>query len=178
MGHAELIEVAVTVAREAIDSPWQPFRWRPVEVTIGSSGLADWTEVGRDERSVRYHAATVPLELHRKETDSYLANLNSGDPAVYVVLRFDPEAERTVSVLLATASPYEAQAYGDSGQETIEQVAMPAQLIARLEQFVAEHHEEKKFVKRQREKHHREEDHLFGKEPIFAADRFGTERKR
>ncbi len=178
MGHAELIEVAVTVAREAIDSPWQPFRWRPFEVSIGSNGLADWTEIGRSEGCVLYHAATMGLELHRKETESYLANLNSGAPAVYVVLRFDPEAERAVSVLMATASPYEAQAYGESGQETIEQVAMPDQLIARLEHFIAQHHEDKAFVKRQRERHHREEDHLFGKEPIFAAERRFPERKR
>lgn len=168
LGHVKLIDVGVIVANERMDNPWQPFRWRPLAVEIDPAPRADWTEIAAGDGFVHYHATTLPLELHRKETQSYVANLETGEPAVYVVLRFDPDAAREVAVILATASPYEAQAYGESGQETIEPVAMPPELVAMLEAFVAEHHVEEKFVKRQRQKHHKEEEHLFGKEPIFA----------
>lgn len=171
MTHAKLIDVGVIVARERIANPWQPFRWRPLAVELDPPARADWTEIAAGDGFVHYHAATLPLELHRKETISYVANLETGEPSVYVVLRIDPEAAREVTVVMATASPYEAQAYGESGQETIEPVAMPAPLVALLEAFVAEHHVEEKFVKRQRQKHHKEEEHLFGKEPIFAVPR-------
>lgn len=169
--HAKSIEVGVIVAKERISNPWQPFRWRPLAVELDPPPRADWTEIAAGEDFVHYHAATLPLELHRKEAISYVANLETGEPSVYVVLRIDPEAAREVTVVMATASPYEAQAYGESGQETIEPVAMPPALLALLEAFVAEHHVEEKFVKRQRQKHHKEEEHLFGKEPIFAAQR-------
>ena len=43
---------------------------------------------------------------------------------------------------------------------------MPDALIELLEAFVAEHHVEEPFVKRQRQKHHRAEEHKFGQEPI------------
>lgn len=171
LGHAKTIDVGVIVAKERIDNPWQPFRWRPLAVELDPAPRADWTEIAAGDGFVHYHAATLPLELHRKETPSYVANLETGDPAVYVVIRFDPEAQSEVKVLMATASPYEAQAYGESGQETIEPVSMPPALVAMLEAFVAEHHVEEKFVKRQRQKHHKEEEHLFGKEPIFATPR-------
>ena len=43
---------------------------------------------------------------------------------------------------------------------------MPRPLIELLEAFVAEHHVEEPFVKRQREADHRAEEHKFGQEPI------------
>ncbi len=171
MIHAKLINIGVIVAKERITNPWAPFRWRPLAVELDPPPRPDWTEIAAGDGFVHYHAATLPLELHHKETTSYVANLETGEPSVYVVLRIDPEAAREVTVVMATASPYEAQAYGESGQETIEPVAMPPPLVALLEAFVAEHHVEEKFVKRQRQKHYREAEQLFGKEPIFAAPR-------
>ena len=72
---------------------------------------------------------------------------------------------------LATAVPLiggvVAEVYGyDMGSEIVGTVAMPDALIELLEAFVAEHHVEEPFVKRQRQKHHRAEEHKFGQEPI------------
>ena len=167
MGHEITIPVGVVVACEEIDNQWLEDRWRPLAVVLNPPQFADWTEIARGDGFVHYHAATQQLEFHRKETASYVANIESGEPSIYVVLRYDPEATPPRSVLLATASPYEAQAYGESGQEVIEPVPMPAPLVEMLKRFVAEHHVEEKFVKRQRQQHHAEEAHLFGKEPIF-----------
>jgi hypothetical protein len=69
-------------------------------------------------------------------------------------------------VAVVTASPYDAEVYGYDGSEIVGTVAMPAPLIELLEAFVAEHHVEEPFVKRQRQRHHRAEEHKFGQEPI------------
>ena len=75
-------------------------------------------------------------------------------------------SERPLRVAVVTASPYDAEVYGYDGSEIVGTVAMPAPLIELLEAFVAEHHTEEPFVKRQRRKHHQAEEHKFGQEPI------------
>lgn len=163
------IPVGVVLSREKINHPWQDHAWRVIGVFLNAPEISEWRELRRDETSVHYHAATLPLELHRKETPAYKVNLETGEPAVYVVLRNDPSAtsEWPLSVHLVTASPHDAQAYGESGMETIELLPMPEPLIELVREFVAVHHVEQPFVKRQRQKFQVEEEHRFGQEPIF-----------
>jgi hypothetical protein len=161
------IPLGVVIARDKIDHPWQEYAWRPVSVFLNAPEAGEWRELRREEKSVHYHAATLPLELHAKETIGYRANLETGDPLVYVVLRAASDAARPIEVAAITASPYDAQVYGyDMDGEIVGSVAMPDALIELLEAFVAEHHVEERFVKRQREKHHRAEEHKFGQEPL------------
>lgn len=161
--------VGVVVAREKIDHPWQEYIWRPASVFLHPPEISGWRELRRDEKTIYYHAATLPLELHHKEAAAYKVNLETGEPAVYIVLRDDPGAlsEWPVSVHLVTASPHEAQAYGESGVESVEQVPMPEPLVELMQEFVAAHHVEEPFVKRQRQKYDIEDEHKFGQEPIF-----------
>lgn len=132
---------------------WAKWIWRAVAVLPGAAPES-WKELRRDGDVVEYHATTVDLELWRSETESYLTGLSTRLPAIYVVLRetTDPDAEQDVEVVLATASPYEAQDYADTGEEIIEQVPMPDGLIAWVREFIEVHHEDEVFIKRKRSK--------------------------
>lgn len=161
------IPLGVVIAREKIDHPWQEYLWRPVAVFLNAPQAPPWRELRRDPAFVHYHAATLPLELHPKETAGYRANLIDGGPSVYVVLREKGEgAEPPIEVALVTASPHEAEAYGHGDGETVGAVAMPEAVVELMAEFVAEHHVEEVFVKRQRQKHHKAEEHQFGQEPL------------
>jgi hypothetical protein len=160
------IPLGVVIARERIDHPWQEYAWRPASVFLNAPEVPQWRELRRDAASVHYHAATLPLELHPKDTAGYRANLDEETPSVYVVLREGGAGDTAVHVALITASPHEAEAYGQVSEEIVGAVAMPEALVELLEAFVAEHHVEEPFIKRQRQKHHRAEDHKFGQEPI------------
>jgi len=164
------IPVGVVVAREKIAHPWQSYRWRPVSVFLDAPKIEGWRELRRDDRSVLYHAATLNLELFRKETTAYQVNLANGEPTVYVVLREDPDTDDDwpVEVHLVTASPFEAQSHGDVGLDNVEGVAMPAQLVETVHAFIEMHHEEEPFYKRKRQPHLRAEEHKFGQEPLVA----------
>ena len=166
MGRVLSIPLGVVIAREKIDHPWQEYAWRPVSVFLGAPEIGDWRELRRDATAVHYHAATLPLELHPKEAMGYAANLETGAPLVYVVLREGGDSGKPIDVGLVTASPYDAEVYGYDSSEIVGTVAMPEPLVELLEAFVAEHHVEERFVKRQRQKHHREEEHKFGQEPV------------
>jgi hypothetical protein len=162
------VPVGVVVAREKIGHPWQEYTWRPVSVFLNAPELEAPRELCRGPDFVHYHVATVPLELHPKETVGYEANLAGGTPSVYVVLRQSGDGHQPdcVHVHLVTASAYEAQAYGYANDEIIASVNMPEPLIELVREFLAEHHVEEPFYKRQRQKHHSGEEHKFGQEPV------------
>jgi hypothetical protein len=170
--------VGVIVAREDIDSQWEDHVWRPVGIWPGAPEAEDWKELRRGEGWVQYHAATLPLELFRKETEAYKYNLDGKEPAIYVVLAEDDEQQDfPFCVHLVTASPYEAQDYLDSGEEIVEPISMPGELAEWIGAFIDEHHSEEKFKKRKRDEVDLEE-HKFGSEPIVVVrERIARERK-
>jgi hypothetical protein len=162
------IPMGVIVAREDIDSQWQDHVWRPIGVLPGAPEIEEWTELRRGEGWVHFHAATVRLELFRKETDSYKFNLEGSEPSLYIVLSDeddDDDDDRPLSVHMVTACPYEAADYLDSGEQIVEAVAMPPEIYALVSDFIDEHHVEEKFKKRKRNEVSQEE-HKFGQEPI------------
>lgn len=148
---AASIPLGIVIRKSPGVTRWARWAWRVVDVLPGA-GAADWRELRRAAEVVEYHAATVPLELWTSDTEAYRTGLSARVPAVYVVLReaTDDDAEQDFEVLLATASPYEAQDYLDSGEEIVEQVPMPEGLVAFVRDFVARHHEDEEFVKRRR----------------------------
>lgn len=141
--------LGVVVERRELDNRWQQWSWRPVAVIPGAAPVGDWQELQRGERLVRWHAATLPLVLHRKETEGYRYNLSGRVPAVYVGLRRQSGGPFEVAPFLVTASPYEAQSYAD---DIVEAVAMPDGLIAWVQDFVGRHHVDEPFRKRRRDR--------------------------
>jgi hypothetical protein len=129
---------------------WVKHVWKAVAVLPGASDAA-WKEMRRDGEAVEYHAATLPLELFRTDTEAYLHGLCAKVPSIYVIMR-EGQGEAPLDFVLATASPYEAQDYADSGEELVEKVPMPEGLVAWVRDYVELHHEEETFVKRRRDK--------------------------
>jgi hypothetical protein len=177
-GHVRTVTLGVLLEEERLDNPWQVARWRVAGVVLDPPHFqATWAPfvgggLSGGGGALVYHAGNHEAELHRKETAAYKINLEGGEPSVYVVLAEaeDVDADAPVAVTLVTLSPDEAQAYGNSGFETVERVAMPPELVPVVAAFVAEHHAEEVFVKRQRSRK-KEEAELFGQEPIFSRQR-------
>jgi len=154
--------VGVVVRRTPGVTRWAKWAWRVVAVLPGA-GPANWRELRRDGDAVEYHAATLPLELWSSDTEAYLVGLSAKVPFVTVVLREcqttthnqtgdDQPEDLPWDVVTVTASAYEGQDYVDSGDGLIETVPMPLGMIAWVRDFIAEHHVEEVFVKRQRDK--------------------------
>ncbi len=140
--------LGIVVRRTPGVTRWAAHAWRVVAVLPGAP-VEHWKELRREGDAVEYHAATVTLELHRAEAEAYRTGLSAAVPSVFVVLD-RTGGEPGISVRLATASPYEAQDYADTGEEQVEQVAMPAGLLAWVEAFTRRHFAEEVFVKRRR----------------------------
>lgn len=143
--------LGVVVRREPGVTRWVPWVWS-VPAVLPGAGMAHWKELRREGDVAEFHASTVQLELHGAETEAYLHGLTAEIPCIYVILREGTRESEPLEVLLATASPYEAQDYCDSGEEIVEKVPMTHGLVAWIRDFVEDFHEEEVFVKRKRDK--------------------------
>lgn len=142
--------VGIVLRRTPGVTRWAKWNWRASAVMPGA-GAADWRVLREEDGAVEYHAATLQLELHRGETESYLVSLAMEAPSVYVVLRPAEEGgPHDVEPFLVTASAYEAQDYLDSGEEIVEAVPAPEGLVAWIRAYCDAHHVEEEFKKRKR----------------------------
>lgn len=163
------IPLGIIVEKRKSTHPWADWIWRPIAVFMNAVEVSSWQELMRGEDYIRYHAATLPLTLHRKETEALRLNLMLDVPELYVVLQEneDQMSEFPYVPHIVTASSYHAQDFHDAGDEIVEKVAMPDGVAALIQAFVEEHHVDEVFIKRRRDKLDTE-DQKFGKTPIFS----------
>jgi hypothetical protein len=142
--------VGVVVERRKAKGAWSDFLWRPVSIFSGRPSTAPWTPLGEQSEVTLFYAGEAVIELHRTETSNYRDNLASGAPSLWVIMQ--PRASNPPYELLAvTADPAEGEAFTDAGNNLVEAVAMPPDIAAMVERFVASHHVERPFVKRLRD---------------------------
>jgi hypothetical protein len=144
------IPVGVVVERHKATSPWIDYVWRPAAVLAGVPSASPWTPLGPRGETISFFAGTATVALHRTETANYIANLASGQPQLWVVLR-PTDADPPYDVLAVTADPAEGEAFTEAGNDLVDTVPMPQAIKDALEAFIAEHHVERTFFKRQRD---------------------------
>jgi hypothetical protein len=141
------VDVGVVLERRETENPWQDCVWRPYAVLPGGGPTGDWRVVDEGPGWKRYYAGRLELELFPGETEGYRENLTGDSPRVFLVLR-PGENEHEIEPFMMTACPYEAQDYLDSGEEIVEGLPMPPELVVWVRSFVERHHVDKPFVKR------------------------------
>jgi len=147
----ERMKVGVVVEHRRIDHPWQSHRWQTVAVLPGEPAAADWTVLGRGDGWVRYLAGSAELSLFPGECETYVYNLQSPEPAIYVVLR-KCDDERGIKLLAATVDPGEAHAHADTGDDLVEALPLPEPVRDWMAAFAATHYVERTKWKRKRDR--------------------------
>jgi len=113
--------------------------------------MSMWTVLREQDGATLFYAGAATIDLYRSETERYRDNLASGAPSVWIVL--SPSEGAWPYVLAAvTADPAEGEAFTEAGANLVEAVTMPEVLRGMIEDFVATHHVEREFVKRQRDR--------------------------
>lgn len=143
------IPVGVVVERRKTESFWADFVWRPVAVLPDEPDLQPWTKLHEDEGTATFYLGGTAVELYRSEADHYRENLATGQPGLWVVLSA-ADGQWPYEIAAVTADPAEGEGFTESAAYLIEQVPMPETIRVAVAQFVAEHHVERKFVKRER----------------------------
>jgi hypothetical protein len=148
-----VMPISVVIERRASNSPWQEYVWRAVGV-LPKAAAERGQLLASGEGWAHFQGGTLELELHRGETEGYLTNLSQTPPVVFVVLRRREEGEGLdYEPFVATACPYEAMGYTPGGDDIIEGVPMPPEVMAWVQEFVALHHVDVPFKKRKNKRH-------------------------
>jgi Protein of unknown function (DUF3305) len=145
------IPVGVVVERRKAASPWAEVVWRPVALLGGVPDAAAWTPLAIDGETATFYAGEAEIELYRSEADNYRKNLESAAPAVWVALH-ETGGDPPYAVAAVTADPAEGEGLTEPGQGIVEAVAMPEPLRHTIAAFVADHHVERVFEKRIRDR--------------------------
>ncbi|WNJ99163.1 molybdenum cofactor guanylyltransferase MobA [Thalassospiraceae bacterium LMO-JJ14] len=150
----EIIPLGVVIERRDSDSRWQDYTYQPVAVFPGAPAKDphdEWVQLREGDGWVHFHAATMPLELFRGETEGYRVNLSNDPPHIYIVLNPAEEADDPeMLVHLVTACPYEAESYTEDTDQMVEGVVMPPEIAAWVKTFCDTHHKDVPFKKRKR----------------------------
>ena len=145
------IPVGVVVERRKAMSRWVDFVWQPVGVLPGRPDTAPWTVLSSSEDRDTYYAGPAEIELYRTETEFYRDNLASAAPSLWIALR-PTGVEPPYSIAAVTADPAEGEGYTQAGDDLVEAVPMPQTVREIVAAFVAEHHVERPFEKRKRDR--------------------------
>jgi hypothetical protein len=145
------IPVGVVVERRKASSPWADAVWRPAAVLGGLPDAAPWTPLAIDGETATFYAGGAEVELYRSEADNYRRNLMSAAPAIWVALQ-ETGGHPPYAIAAVTADPAEGEGLTEPGQGVVEAVAMPEPLRQAVAAFVAEHHVERVFEKRMRDR--------------------------
>jgi hypothetical protein len=143
------IPVGVVVERRKADSPWVDFIWRGIGVLPDEPEMTPWTVIREQEGTTLFYAGSATVNLYRSETERYRENLATGAPSIWIVLT-PSEDVWPYAVTAITADPAEGEAFTEAGANLVEAVPMPEMLHQAIENFIAEHHVETEFVKRER----------------------------
>ncbi|HLZ06105.1 MAG TPA: DUF3305 domain-containing protein [Bradyrhizobium sp.] len=143
------IPVGVVVERRKADSPWIDFVWRGIGVLPDEPEMTPWTVLREREGTTLFYAGSATVDLYRSETARYRDNLATGAPSAWMVLT-PSEGVCPYVVSAVTADPAEGEAFTEAGANLVEAVPLPDVLRETIENFIAEHHVETEFVKRER----------------------------
>ena len=172
-----LIAVKIIFKKKLLDNKWQSHEWEIHDLVLMDMESGDgFPPINNVEimplRSFKndsvkdnfrnYFFAEASIDIHRAEAEAYAENLQSSDPAIYIVLReglYDDEIEESdensdIDVHLAevSLSPYNIQDYEDSGEDIIKKIPLKGPISDLLEKFVEQHFKPEEFIKRKRDR--------------------------
>lgn len=149
------IPVGVVVARHKAASQWIDYTWAAVTVLHGVPEAQPWTVLRHEGEATMFYAGSADIELYRSETTYYRDNLASGTPSLWVIMT-PTGSDPPYQLVAVTADPAEGEGFTETGANLVEQVPMLESIQEIVAAFVAEHHVERPFFKRKRDRQNTE----------------------
>jgi Protein of unknown function (DUF3305) len=162
------MQVGLVLEKRKANSPWIDFIWEASSILPEPAEAAAGTSLGKHGDSELFYAGAATLEAHTYETPQYRDNLASGAPKIWVILK-PTDNDAMPELVQVTCDPTEGEGYTETGWNTVNVVPMPEPIEAAMMVFIDEHHVERAFYKRKRNKADPE---------ALAKGRLGPERDR
>lgn len=145
------LSVGVILERRKARSPWLDVIWEACAILPEPAATQAGTSLGKQGDSEQFYGGSAILEAHTYETAQYQDNLASGKAQIWVVLR--PVAGQELpEIVQVTCDPTEGEGFTETGWDIVNVVPMPEVIQSALAAFIAQHHVERPFFKRQRDR--------------------------
>lgn len=145
------LDVGVFVDRLAIaGNPWIDHKWQVAAVVAGAPEAPAWTTISKTAEATRYFAGTAQIDLFPSDSANLADNLTSPRPSLWVVLG-RTEAAPGMELRMVTADPAEGEGATQAGDDLVEAVPIPEDILAWITDFTQRHPPKKDFFKRRRE---------------------------
>jgi hypothetical protein len=146
------VPVGIIVERRRATTAWAEFVWRPSAVLPGVPDTPPWTMLETEADRTAFYVGVVEILLYRTDSAGYWDNLRDGAPVLWVTLQPTGDAARPFEIGGATADPGEGEAYSENAGNLVEALPMPDAVRNIVAGFVSEHHVDRPFFKRQRDR--------------------------
>lgn len=144
------IDVAVIMRRERLHGAaarWQTWRWVLADVVPHEPGFGTEPRcLFQDENEERWLHPAQRVQLFRDDAEGYWLNGTTPAPCWFVLWRLEEQAGESFARLAAVSLSYHDAGRWLDAQETVEQVAAPAEVVAWMMEFAEQHrvHEPKR----------------------------------
>jgi hypothetical protein len=128
--------VAVVMQCRAVENRWQSEVWEPSGVLSNYAGAAEPRVLVEHPGLKQWLYPGLEIVVRKSEAEGYYHNVSSAEPCVFILWRM--ENSRAVPQFV-TVSYDEASRWMDGG-ESVDRVAMPADLFAWVGEFVEQNY--------------------------------------
>ena len=147
----ESLMVAVVMQRTPLANRWQPFQWKPAEISADAllAGCARRCLL-RDDADTRWLFGGFEVRLYHDEAEGYFLYIDSPAPCWFVMWRLEDIDGAEVAVpKQVTLSYNEAARLIDGGEQVDTLPAAPA-IVERMTAFVRDHYRPEQKKKRRK----------------------------
>ncbi|WP_245844610.1 DUF3305 domain-containing protein [Noviherbaspirillum humi] len=132
----EATRVAVVMQRTPLNSRWQPYAWKPIDVIPDPFGDGSMRCLRQDEADSRWLFPGFEVRLFSDEAEGYFLNIDSPQPGWFVMWRMEEVDGGEIAVPKhVTLSYHEASRLMDGG-ERVDSLPAPAEIVEQLAAFV------------------------------------------
>jgi len=137
-------DVAVIMRKVRTSSRWQEWKWELDDVIENEEAFGSEPRLlHRDAAGERWLHPAFRVELFRDDGEGYFLNLSSPAPCFFVLWRMDEEpalADEPIARPVVVSISYHDAGRWLDGQETVEQVPAPPDVIEWMRVFAEEHY--------------------------------------
>jgi len=137
----ESLTIAVVMRRSPLTSRWQPWHWKPLEISADPLLAAGGTRCLRaDDSDTRWLFGGFDIRLYRDEAEGYFLNIGSPSPCWFVMWRLEDIDGAEVAVPKRVTLSYNEAARLMDGGEQVDSLPASPYIIERMTAFVQEHY--------------------------------------
>lgn len=143
----EAMPVGVVMQRRALNSRWQPFQWKPIEI-VDFVNLPDYSADGSQQvRCLRLDADNghwlfggFEVKLFSDEAEGYFLNISAPAPCWFVMWRLENVEGTELAVPKFVTLSYNEAARLMDGGESVDTLPLSDAIVERLTAFTRTHY--------------------------------------